>query len=247
MPTAPAVPQVLLPGQAAAPEGPIDMTGMYLMHFGFRRDLDAFVRVVPATPVADRAAWRALAQRWEFFAFLLHHHHSAEDEILWPPLLAAVDAAGDGPARRVLDAMEAEHARIDPLLAACRAGFARLAEAADADAQAALEVRLVAARRTLGEHLGHEETAAIPLIQQHLDPVSQWPAIEKGISSGYPARYQLRILGWLLYRTPAAGREALFGQPGVGVLRVPWKWWIGPRFARREKRLFAAGAAGAAR
>ena len=32
--------QLRLPGQAAAPEGPVDMYMMYLMHFGFRRDLD---------------------------------------------------------------------------------------------------------------------------------------------------------------------------------------------------------------
>lgn len=244
MPSAPAVPQVLLPGQAAAPEGPIDMIGMYMMHFAFRRDLDAFVRVVPATPVADRAAWKALAERWEFFGFMLHHHHSAEDDTLWPPLLEAVDAAGETDARRVLDDMEAEHGAIDPLLEACRAGFRRLAEVADPDAQAALEVRLVAARRTLDHHLGHEESDAIPLIQRHIEPAAQWPAIEKAISSGYPARYQLRILGWVMYRTPAQGREALFRQPGAGVFRLPWKWWIGPRFARREERVFGRAGAG---
>lgn len=238
MPTAPAVPQVLFPGQAAAPEGPIDMIGMYIMHFAFRRDLDAFVRAVPATPVQDRAGWAALAERWEFFAFMLHHHHSAEDDTLWPPLLAAVDAAGARDARQVLDDMEAEHGQIDPLLDACRTGFQRLAEAADPDAQAALEVRLVAARRTLDDHLRHEETAAIPLIQHHIEPTRQWPEIEKAISSGYPARYQLRILGWALYDAPAEGRDALFGKPGAGLFRLPWKWWIGPRFARREERLF---------
>lgn len=243
MPTAPAVPQVLLPGQAAAPEGPIDMIGMYMMHFAFRRDLDAFVRAVPATPVADRAAWIALAERWEFFAFMLHHHHSAEDDTLWPPLLAAVDAAGDVAARAVLDDMEAEHGQIDPLLEACRAGFRRLAEVADPDAQAALEVRLVAARRTLDDHLSHEETAAIPLIQHHIEPTRQWKTIEKAISSGYPAKYQLRILGWVMYTTPAQGREALFRQPGAGVFRLPWKWWVGPRFARKEEQLFGAAAA----
>jgi|GEM_PF-1648709 len=30
--------QILLPGQAAAPDGPIDMAPMYLMHHAFRRD-----------------------------------------------------------------------------------------------------------------------------------------------------------------------------------------------------------------
>ena len=53
--------QLRLPGQAAAPEGPIDVSTMYFMHFGFRRDLDAFV-TASRTPVADRARWQALRE-----------------------------------------------------------------------------------------------------------------------------------------------------------------------------------------
>ena len=34
---APTVPQLFLPGQAAAPEGPVDIAPMYLMHRAFRR------------------------------------------------------------------------------------------------------------------------------------------------------------------------------------------------------------------
>src|SRR3954454_20772298 len=58
------VPQLRLPGQAAAPEGPVDMTMMYLMHHAFRRDLSLFATTVPRTPVEDRRAWRALEERW---------------------------------------------------------------------------------------------------------------------------------------------------------------------------------------
>src|SRR5215207_2400874 len=61
---APAVPQLLLPGQAAAPEGPVDLAPMYLMHRAFRRDLDAFARTVPAVPPSDAARWVRLARRF---------------------------------------------------------------------------------------------------------------------------------------------------------------------------------------
>ena len=40
--------QLRLPGQAAAPEGPVDMQTMYLMHHAFRRDLDSFAAAVRA-------------------------------------------------------------------------------------------------------------------------------------------------------------------------------------------------------
>ena len=49
--------QLRLPGQAAAPEGPLDMQMMYLMHHAFRRDLDAFADAVKGTPVRDRRTW----------------------------------------------------------------------------------------------------------------------------------------------------------------------------------------------
>ena len=113
------------PGQAAAPEGPVDMSMMYLMHHAFRRDLAAFAAASRCTPVDDRATWQALAERWAALREALHHHHNGEDTGLWPLLLerATTDE------RATLEAMEAEHAEIDPLLEACAAGFARLADA----------------------------------------------------------------------------------------------------------------------
>ena len=38
--------QLRLPGQTAAPDGPVDMTIMYVMHHAFRRDLAAFAMAV---------------------------------------------------------------------------------------------------------------------------------------------------------------------------------------------------------
>src|SRR3954451_11567507 len=73
------VPQLMLPGQAAAPEGPVDATAMYVMHHAFRRDLAAFAAAVPVTPVDDRATWRRLRQRWELFATGLPQHPSGGD------------------------------------------------------------------------------------------------------------------------------------------------------------------------
>jgi hypothetical protein len=138
--------QLMLPGQAAAPEGSVDTMAMYVMHHAFRRDLAAFAAAVPATPVEDRATWRRLQQRWDLFATVLHKHHSGEDAGLWPMLLDRVDAAGDAQGRRTLEDMEAEHGEIDPTLQACAEGFARLAEHPDADERAALAVRAAAPR-----------------------------------------------------------------------------------------------------
>lgn len=93
----------MLPGQAAAPDGPIDLTPMFVMHFAFRRDLRAFPAAVEATPVSDRRAWRALQRRWERFALVLHSHHCGEDAVLWPMLLERSSAAGDRDAVETLE------------------------------------------------------------------------------------------------------------------------------------------------
>ena len=238
MSATPIVQQLTLPGQAAAPEGPVDLAGMFLMHHGFRRDLDNFARIVPLAELGDRARWQALSRRWRYFSLVLHKHHSGEDAGLWPLLLDRVDAAGDTAARATLEAMEAEHADIDPLLQSCGQGFDRLGATADADARAALEVRLVAAREILGAHLAHEETDALALVQRYLSQ-QDWETLERDhFAAGYTARESLRAVCWVLDGLPEPAREALFRQPGAGMLRLPWRWILRPRFERSERRAF---------
>jgi hemerythrin HHE cation binding domain-containing protein len=65
----------------------------------------------------------------------LHLHHTAEDEVIWPALRPRL--AHSPAALSVLDALEAEHQLIDPLLAAVDVQFAgtggdRLADVIDA-------------------------------------------------------------------------------------------------------------------
>ena len=232
------VEQLTLPGQAAAPAGPVDMAGMYYMHHGFRRDLDNFVRIVPIVELTDRARWHALARRWQYFSVVLHKHHTGEDAGLWPLLLNRVDAAGDTAARATLEAMEAEHADIDPLLESCGQGFDRLAATADADARAALEVRLVAARQILGAHLAHEETDALALVQQYLTR-QDWETLERDhFAAGYTVRESFRAVCWVLDGLPETAITKFFRQQGIGVLRVPWRWILRPHFERAERRVF---------
>src|SRR3712207_9062426 len=81
---APMTAQLLFPGQAAAPEGPIDLAAMYLMHRAFRRDLAAFPAAFAGTPTGDRRRWRRLDRRVALFASGLHKHHTREDVVLVP-------------------------------------------------------------------------------------------------------------------------------------------------------------------
>ena len=223
--------QLRLPGQAAAHEGPVDLSIMYLMHHAFRRDLEAFAKAVPATPVDDRQCWEAMAERWERFSRFLHHHHHGEDTWLWPFLMERVSPED----RSTLEAMEAEHADIDPALEACASGFARMAERPDADTRAALSVRLTAVRESLGRHLAHEETETIALIQTVMTQ-ADWEEVDKHFQEALTFGALLKAVPWALHRVPVEVREELFTRTG----RLHRLLWALTRraFERLDRRAF---------
>ena len=151
-----------LPGADAARRGvgEADLTVMLGAHDAFRRDLTRLARAAAAADLSDPARRQSVAAGWDLFKRELHLHHPAEDELIWPalrPRLADSEAA-----LSVLDAMEEEHERIDPLLAAVDAAFAQHDAAAGAvsddwpgeDRLADVIDVLVS---TLTGHLGHEE------------------------------------------------------------------------------------------
>lgn len=224
--------QLMLPGQAAAPAGPNDLTGMFLIHHAFRRDLRAFVAAVTGTPAGDTVSWRALHDRWRLFGTFLHHHHTTEDEAIWPLLLSRVDEAG----RETLAAMEAEHHEIDPLLAACGDGFATLATHGDEDVRASLEVRTVAAAERLHRHLAHEEAEALVLVQAHLTP-AEWEVMEEKSAKGsYTFRELMALVPWIMYGLPVEAQRRLLKLAGPTLALL---WRVNRRgFARREAATF---------
>ena len=222
--------QPMLPGQAAAPEGPVDMTMMYVMHHAFRRDLRMFAAAATATPASDRDAWRALAARWDTFSHVLHAHHTGEDTGLWPALL---ERATEEEAA-TLDAMEAEHATIDPILTASAAGLAVLAERADEAVRAELAEQLAAARDSLAHHLEHEETDAIALVQKYLTPDDLQRIEETHFKKKESPAQLARIVPWIAHQLPAEVRERLLRDHGLP-MRLLWLATRG-RFERLEAR-----------
>ena len=225
--------QTRLPRQFAAPEGPVDMTMMYVMHHAFRRDFEAFASAVPRTPVDDASAWQALRDRWALLSEVLHHHHRGEDTWLWPALLERAEEAD----RETLLAMEAEHEDIDPMLALCAAGFEAMAAHPAEDTRNALAVRLVAARESLGRHLEHEEGEAIAILQRVLTH-AEWEAIDEHFKEGVSFRQVLRLVPWALHELPQETRAVLFAEPGGAVHKLMWRLTRG-RFERLNRRAFA--------
>ncbi|MGL5819892.1 MAG: hemerythrin domain-containing protein [Phycicoccus sp.] len=238
MTTAPPLDQITLPGQAATVPGPLDMTGMYVMHHAFRRDLGTLGAAVSVTPVVDRETWQALARRWELFADVLHHHHDGEDRGYWPLLRTRATAAE----REVLDAMEAEHAQIGPVLDACAAGFARMTTGGSRgnrawahDARRTLVGHLAEARSHLDAHLAHEETAALPLLHRYLTTEEDERIEAEYFRGGLPLTMILRVVPWALHEVPDDERRRVLRAAGVAY-HVVW-WMTRRRFQRENSRV----------
>ena len=221
------VEQWRLPRQVAAPDGPVDVKMMYVMHHAFRRDLVMFAEAAAATPAHDRDAWAALSRRWQVFSEILHHHHSGEDAGLWPWLQEVADDAE----RATLDAMEAEHAEIDPILTACRTGFERVTTATDPAAVARLAERLAAARDTLLAHMGHEESEAMALVQKYMTQADWDHVVENNFDQKVAPRLLLAAVPWIAHELPRDAADALLAEAGTPMRLI----WLATR--RRFERL----------
>lgn len=143
----------------------LDLTAMYATHNALRRDLEDIARI---TAHSNDDPWHILrtAAGWEQFKKILHIHHTSEDDALWPAMRQTLANRPDDLA--LLDAMEAEHAAIDPVIEAIDAaltdrdtGPQRLGDLTDALAT------------NLNRHLEHEERETLPLIDATVT-LQQW-------------------------------------------------------------------------
>ncbi len=91
----------------------LDMSMMFAMHDALRRELVQVARIASRTDDHPGRRLRA-ALGWELFKKFLLVHHQSEDDVLWPTLRTNV--AGQPDRVALADALEAEHAVIEPLM-----------------------------------------------------------------------------------------------------------------------------------
>ncbi len=142
----------------------LDMTMMLTIHDAFRREL-ARIGTITAHPTDDPRHILRTAIGWRLFKNYLRIHHTTEDETVWGLMEQKL---ADKPDLALLDAMEAEHAAIDPLLSAIdealtdrNRGHERLGGLVDA------------LTTNLNGHLTHEETEGLALVDSTLSQ-EQW-------------------------------------------------------------------------
>jgi hemerythrin-like domain-containing protein len=143
----------------------LDMGMMYAMHDALRRELERLARISAHADDDPRRILRTAAG-WQMFKSYLLVHHTAEDDAVWAVMEQELADQPDDLA--LLQAMELEHAAIDPLLKAIDAA------ATDWDGGPERLGGLVDELNTkLRAHLKHEESEGLALIDSTLTP-EQW-------------------------------------------------------------------------
>ncbi len=205
---------------------------MLAAHQAFRRDLDRLVRAAAEAGPADPAKHQSVAAGWELFKRELHLHHTAEDELIWPVLRPRL--AHSENALSVLDAMEQEHERIDPLLAAVDSAFAPRDGADDdwpGEDRLADVIEVLAS--TLTGHLAHEERDGLPLIGVALTS-AEWRGVGRKIARKNGISNGAEMFAWMLDGADRQHAAATLGQlpPPLRLLyRAVWK----PRFEKTPR------------
>jgi iron-sulfur cluster repair protein YtfE (RIC family) len=200
-------------------QGKVDFTLMYAVHDAFHRDL----RYLATAVEADQTADPAVRAGWATFKNQLHVHHTAEDTSLWPPLRAKVTQPDDV---AVLNAMQAEHARIDPMLSQVDASLAAT-DGTD------LTETTRALAETLAAHMQHEEDQALPLVEAHLGP-GGWATFRKAVGKSQGLRGGAEFFPWMLDGAPADVSKRVLGMlppPARLLYRAVWR----PGYARTPR------------
>jgi len=210
--------------------GDADLTVMLAAHEALRRDLTGLARAAAGAARSGPAQSEAVLRGWAVFQRQLHIHHTAEDELVWPALRERL-AASDG-AQSVLDAMEAEHQQIDPLLAAVSQAMdgARPDGAAQNGGRLADTVDVLT--MALHGHLAHEERDALPLIGTTLS-AAEWRAVGRRIGLRNLRRAP-EMFAWMLDGATPGQTAAATGQlppPARVLYRTVWR----PRFVRHSR------------
>jgi hypothetical protein len=193
----------------------LDMNMMFAMHDALRRELVQVARIAKVRDDNPGPLLRA-ALGWELFKKFLVVHHQSEDDALWPALRARV--AGNPERVALADALEAEHAVIEPLLTAVDSaaadpdyGYQRFGDIVDE-----LATKLTA-------HLAHEETDGLPLIDASLTE-QEWQHFAR-VHSQRNMPDASRYMPWLLDGASQQTLAAIIGNfppPLLTAYREQW-------------------------
>jgi hypothetical protein len=200
------------------------LTGFKSMHAGFRHE---FGRLADACRAPrDAAHATVLEEQIALVMDVLHAHHTHEDENLWPHLLACAPSAA-----AELDALEAEHEVLDPLITGSQDRSLPWSERA---------VLLQRLHDVVNDHLDHEERVAFPLMLTYLTP-EDIAGDRRKAQSEFGRRRLPLVFGWIASCCDEELlADALGEQPRLARVLFRHFWW--PSYSRRFRLLYGADA-----
>lgn len=222
------------------PQRPADTTMMGVVHDAYRRDLARTRQALTTPPYPEGRRREAIAEHVTWLMRLLHAHHRSEDDGLWPLVRRK-----NSDAAAILDAMDADHARVTPAMETLTNAALGYADDDAAKARTDLLAALDALCDVLLPHLRSEEDEAMPVVSASIT-AAEWDAWDQQYNvkpkplrqlgdEGHwvidgldPVRYQVAI-----HLVPAVPRFILLH----GFVR---------RYRRRATTLWGAGSYGRA-
>jgi iron-sulfur cluster repair protein YtfE (RIC family) len=214
---------------ASTPTAPRPNTReMIAVHNVFRRVLGDLPRLIRATTPRDTVRAAVLADAYSEFAIGLHHHHTGEDELLWPLLMARLDAD-----KGVVLRAEEQHEQVHELLDRANAQVVAYRSSATEAARDALAKTVEELDAALREHMADEEREILPLVEAHLT-VAEWARLGERGRAGIPKDRLLIQLGWILDGLPADDRKAFLRHMPLPA-RMAWRL-VGQRRFEAERR-----------
>ncbi|WP_432937113.1 hemerythrin domain-containing protein [Kribbella sp. CA-253562] len=199
-----------------------DLWIMFALHDAFRRDAERLARVAARFAGDDPDRRAALLVGWRLFSGELHHHHGVEDNRIWPQ---ARERCGTE-ALAVLQAMEDEHALVDPAISAVEATF----EEPDCASLPDAVEHLVGVLRS---HLDHEERYALPVLQQTITP-GEWRALSRSVQREMGLKGAATVLPWIMDDLPPRRAQQVLDELPVP-MKVLYRYRWNPRYRRTRR------------
>jgi hypothetical protein len=209
-------------------DGTASMATMFMSsHHAFRRDMALFATALRSPGAADPVRAQALREEWDKFRGALHGHHEVEDKNMFPGLRAQSPALA-----AVIDRLDADHRRIDPLLEAGGRAFAALPGSTAAAAGVVAELAAL-----LRAHLEYEEANVI----QFLRGAREFPAP----ATEADAEMYAQGFAWSLHGLAPEVVEGIYGLlPSILTSKLPA---ARAAFTARCERVWGTAKTGASR
>jgi hemerythrin-like domain-containing protein/uncharacterized protein YndB with AHSA1/START domain len=210
-----------------------------IVHDALRRDLARAHAALSSAPPADRA--HAIAEHVGWMMDFLEVHHHGEDAGLWP-----VVRERDRRAAASLDALEADHRQIAPLLEDARELAGAYASDLDERTRGALVEALDALSAVLLPHLEREESEVLPVVSVTLSD-AEWKAIDEEQFIAPKSKAELGVEGHWLLDGLDAERAAVVVHQVPPVARFVLRNGFRRRYRRRARACWGPGEYGPAR